>query len=62
MAWVVLILGLLALGVYSGNVWFYVVAGFFGTIGTFVYLVVLGLMKAAAAELKKNGSKNFRIR
>lgn len=56
MAWVIFILGLLALGVWDNNGWFYVAAIFFGTIGTLFYVALVGALKVAVEQAKQQGN------
>lgn len=53
---VILILGLIAAGVYTNNGWFYVVAFFGGGSFMILTLLIAGIMKAAASEITKNAS------
>lgn len=61
MAGVILILGLIAAGLYSGAWGFYVAAFIGGGTYLLVMLAVAGVMKVAAAELKKSGN-NINLR
>lgn len=61
MAAVILVLGLIAAGLYSGAWGFYVAAFIGGSAYLLVMLFVAAVMKTAAAEIKKSGN-NINLR
>jgi hypothetical protein len=61
MAGVILILGLIAAGLYSGAWGFYVAAVIGGGLYLLTMLIIAGVMSAAASQIKKSGN-NINLR
>lgn len=54
---VILILGLVAAGVYTGSGWFYLAAGLLGSIYLIVTALVASIFSVATKELKKQNAR-----
>lgn len=57
MAGVILILGLVAAGVYTANGWFYLAAGGLGGFALLIQVLVVGTVNAAASQIKEAQKK-----
>ena len=61
MSTVILVLGLIAAGIYTSNGWFYVLAGVAGFISLFVQLLIAGFVASVGQQVKKDVTKRRRM-